>query len=290
VEIIDAQLHAWRADCAEYPWDPRWGRGTARLEAVRKRMSAQPIEAEHLIAMMRAVGVDAALLASVLVYGADHSYAFDCAAAHPGVFGVVGPVDPSTPEVEDYVAGFRTREHGIGVRAVFVGQPPPTAEVWAPIFRGAARGDVPVFVFPPGDLPSLAEVARVHPDVTLIVDHLGHLDPPLDRLDDLLALARFPNVSVKCTAAHELSRDPYPFSDLWPPLARLFEAFGLERVMWGSDITRARSHSYCDALGYLRHTDRLTEEEKAMVLGGSLRQVLRWPQAATRHGSISAAP
>ena len=105
-----------------------------------------------------------------------------------------------------------------------------------------------------------------------------------------MALARYPNVAVKLCGAPLLSAQAYPFDDVWPYLAQLFDAFGFDRVMWGSDYTRLRladlprgerprkrGLTYADSLDFLRRTDRLTIEEKRLVLGGTARRLLRLP-------------
>ncbi len=67
-----------------------------------------------------------------------------------------------------------------------------------------------------GLLRSIPDIARRYPNLQLLIDHLGlfTLDDQVDRLamfPDLLALARFDNVAVKCTDAPSLSKEPYPF-------------------------------------------------------------------------------
>jgi predicted TIM-barrel fold metal-dependent hydrolase len=120
-----------------------------------------------------------------------------------------------------------------------------------------------------------------------VIDHLGTitLDPSVERIKmllDLIALAEFDNIAVKCTEAPSLSRGEYPFEDLWPHLHRVLDAFGPERVMWGTDITQHFGElSYCEAVDYIRRTDELSPHEKELILGKSLRKILRWPAPAT---------
>jgi L-fuconolactonase len=283
IEIIDAQLHTWDLDSPKYPWDAA---SVGRLpEEIRKRYQGGGVSAEQLLSMMYAVGVDAALLTSPMVYGWDHRYAFDAAARHPGKFGVVGPLGPTTPNLEERVRTFRDQPGGVGVRVVVL---PGTegglnAEGYVRIFATAERADVPIFVAGTGLLRSVPDVARAYPNLQLVIDHLGLLTflKDVDRfamLPDLLALAEFDNVAVKCTAAPDMSKESYPFLDLWPHLHRVLDAFGPERVMWATDITQHfHQLTYCEAVDYMRRTDQLSESEKEFVLGKTLRRVLRWP-------------
>src|SRR5437016_542038 len=89
-----------------------------------------------------------------------------------------------------------------------------------------------------------------NPETRFIIDHLGILQPrvppapPQPSVDKIwadlpkvLELARRPNVVIKVSGACTLSREPYPFNDIWDPLARVFDAWGFERCLWGTDWT-----------------------------------------------------
>ena len=81
----------------------------------------------------------------------------------------------------------------------------------------------------------------------MVIDHLGLQQPfeppappePWADLPKLLALAAHANVMVKITGACTLSHQPFPYTDIWDPLWRIFDAFGLDRCLWGTDWTRA---------------------------------------------------
>ena len=55
---------------------------------------------------------------------------------------------------------------------------------------------------------------------------------------ELLALAKYPNVAVKATGQPGYAEDAYPFRSFHEHLHRCFDAFGPERIFWGTDITR----------------------------------------------------
>jgi predicted TIM-barrel fold metal-dependent hydrolase len=97
-----------------------------------------------------------------------------------------------------------------------------------------------------GRLEQAAQLAARHPQV-VVIDHLGlpqPQEPPAPAalfadLPKLLALAAYANVAVKISGACTLSHAPFPYPDIWDPLARIFDAFGLDRCLWGTDWTRA---------------------------------------------------
>ena len=62
---------------------------------------------------------------------------------------------------------------------------------------------------------------------------------PFADLPKLLALGAHANIAVKISGACTLSHEPFPYKDLWDPLGRIFDAFGFERWLWGTDWTRA---------------------------------------------------
>lgn len=98
------------------------------------------------------------------------------------------------------------------------------------------------------------------------------------QLERVLELAQFPNVAIKWSHAPSLLSDE--FRDLLPLLRRAIEAFGVERIMWGSDYTVARDQhgeAWAHALYYLLDSDQLSQTEKEWILGRSVREALRWP-------------
>jgi len=100
---------------------------------------------------------------------------------------------------------------------------------------------------------------------------------PFTDLPRLLALAAFANVAVKISGACTLSHVPFPYEDIWEPLARIFDAFGLERCLWGTDWTRAiKVLTYKEGVEAFRVTDRLSDSDKAVLMGESLTRVYNW--------------
>lgn len=210
---------------------------------------------------------------------------------HPERFAYLVRFDRRDPELEAMIATVRTMPQRKAVRVV-----PWTDEGFAqfgegaedPVFAAAQRHGVPIFVLLPGRTNLLHRYLRKFPDVPVIVDHCGvELQPgrlhndALSGFSEVLALAAYPNVSLKWTHAPRLSGGPYPYPDVLAMLLRVVDTFGRERVMWGSDSTQTRDHhSWAESLYYIRDTDQLSEDDKRWILGGSLRKVLNWPAPA----------
>ena len=93
----------------------------------------------------------------------------------------------------------------------------------------------------------------------------------------MIELGKRKNAVIKVSGACTLSQKPYPFPDIWEPLARVFDAWGLERCLWGTDWTRANAVvNYHDAVEPFRLTDRLTASERATLMGGACAKAYRW--------------
>jgi predicted TIM-barrel fold metal-dependent hydrolase len=152
-------------------------------------------------------------------------------------------------------------------------------------FWGAAqKHDLPVMCFAPGRTALLGPVAEKHPQLTLILDHMGLTaamlkDNSLDAaIAQTVALAKYPNVSVKVSASPGLSREPYPFRDVAPILKRVFEAYGPQRSYWGTDITNSYAKaSYRQRISqFTEELPFLTESDKDWVMGRAILQRLKW--------------
>ena len=100
---------------------------------------------------------------------------------------------------------------------------------------------------------------------------------PWAELPKLLDLAKRTNAVVKVSGACTLAREPYPFPDIWDPLARVFDAWGFDRCLWGTDWTRAFAVvNYEQAVEPFRQTDRLSDSERAMLMGGACAKAYGW--------------
>src|SRR6056297_2625569 len=144
---------------------------------------------------------------------------------------------------------------------------------------------MPLNVLGWGLLETVGEMAKAHPDTQFVLDHLGIEQPrhppvpkePFADLDTVLALAAHENLAIKISGACTLSHEAYPFDDIWAPLEKIFTAFGLERCLWGTDWTRAAEIvTYRDGVQPFLDTDRLSESDKAMLMGGALTRVYGW--------------
>ena len=272
--VIDSQVHCYERNRPERPWA-----GTL----------AGPDEAtgDQMVAKMDELGVDGALLVSPwAMYRYDASYAQQVGAQHPDRFGLIRPFDPESPDVANEMAEWARQPGVVGAR-LMMGAPAqaPSRDGIHRVFAAGAGLGLPVNVLCWGNLASFAEAAESHPNTQLVIDHLGLKQPfappapdePFGDLEEVLALARFDHVAIKVSGACTLAREPFPFPDIWDPLARVFDAFGFERCLWGTDWTRAVNVvSPEHAVEAFRVTDRLSDSDRAALMGGSLTRIYGW--------------
>jgi predicted TIM-barrel fold metal-dependent hydrolase len=273
--IIDAQVHAYERNHPGRPWA---GVLTGPAE----------VTGDDMVAAMDVVGVAGAVLVSPFtMYGYDASYALAVHRQHSGRFGLVKPVDPNDPAVAEIIADWAATPGTVGIRLMMTRgmSTDPADPGLNRVLDTAARHDLPVNLMCTGRLAQAGQLAARHPDTQLVIDHLGLPQPfeppapaePFADLPQLLALATYANVAVKVSGACTLSHAPFPYPDLWDPLWRVFDAFGLGRCLWGTDWTRAiKLVTYQEAVDAFRSTERLSDSDKVALMGASLTRVYRW--------------
>jgi predicted TIM-barrel fold metal-dependent hydrolase len=273
--IIDAQVHAYERNHPGRPWA---GVLTGPAE----------VTGDDMVATMDAVGVDGAVLVSPFtMYGYDASYALEVHRQHPGRFALVKPVDPTDAGVAETIADWAATPGTVGIRILL--NRGVTTDAADPglqrVLASAARHALPVNLMCTGRLEQAAQLAGRHPNTQLVIDHLGLPQPqeppapaaPFADLPRLLALAAHANVAVKISGACTLSHAPFPYKDIWDPLGRIFDAFGLNRCMWGTDWTRAvKVLTYQEGVEAFLVTDRLSDSDRATRMGGTLERVYKW--------------
>ena len=276
--IIDCQVHAYEANTPRRPWHsvPNW---------------PDHVTGDEMVAAMDAVGVDGAIFISAFgLYQYDGSYAVEVQHAHPDRFAIVKPVNPDDPAVADVIAEWKRVPGAVGVRIMLPAETKRAADDPGldRIARAAGRLDLPVNILCWGNLEVGTALIDRHPGTRFIIDHLGIMQPrvppappePWADLPKVLELAKRPNAVIKVSGACTLSHRPYPFDDIWDPLARVFEAWGFERCLWGTDWTRAFAVvNYEQAVTPFRMTDRLNASERAMLMGGACARAYGWSPA-----------
>jgi predicted TIM-barrel fold metal-dependent hydrolase len=265
--IIDSQIHLWEGDQAP----PHHGR--------------KPYLAEQALADMDAAGVDAAINAPPQWDMDSNRYAIESAARFPERFATTGWIKLDRPEAPDLVRRWRSQPGMIGFRTPCGLEderswPTDGAMDW--FLRLAAELDIPVVLGGPFVLPHLERWAAQYPNLKIAVDHFGimGLTPTrgLIQHEDVLSWSRFPNVSVKLCGAPDYAReDGYPFKGMHDRIHRLYDAYGPERLFWGTDITRLDNCTWRQAVTmFTEEMPWLSETDKTLIMGEALCRWFNW--------------
>jgi len=271
---IDSQVHAYERNRPERPW---------------RNFLPGPAEVtgDDMVAAMDAVGVDGALLVSPFtLYRFDASYALEVYAKHPGRFGLIKPFNPRSEAVAEEIAEWARTPGVVGARLMLT---PRSGDADDPglkrIFAAGAKAGIPVNVMSWGQLALVRDLARRNPNTQVVIDHLGLSQPfappvppdPFGELPTVVSLAACDNVAIKISGACTLSHQPFPYPDIWEPLGQIFQAFGFDRCLWGTDWTRAVDLlTYEQGVEAFRVTDQLSETERSALMGGSLAKIYHW--------------
>lgn len=272
--LADSQIHIWGEDTPERPWAPG-GKAYAH--------GPSSVSAERVVSEMDRNGVDRAILVPPSFEGDRNDLCLEAARRYPERFRVVGRVSLEVPdrgvveawEAEAAMVGFRVQfNRGKTVSWLTDG----TAD-W--FWRLAEANGIPLYVFAPGSLERIKEVAVRHPRLRLAVDHLGLVpglaqDEVASQIDILVSLAGCGNVVVKASALPCLTAEAYPFRQLHVVIRRVVDAFGPKRVFWGSDLTRLPC-SYRECIAFFTEgLDFLTSADTDWIMGRALGEWFGW--------------
>jgi predicted TIM-barrel fold metal-dependent hydrolase len=150
------------------------------------------------------------------------------------------------PENRALLEGWKRQPGMLGLRFTFgsASQRPWLTDGTADWFwPEAERLELPLMMSVPGSLPHVDRIAERHPGLKIIIDHMGLLqgkknDAAFADLPHVLAMAKRPNVAVKASALPSYSSEPYPYRGLHAHIRRVYDAFGPQRMFWGTDFTR----------------------------------------------------
>ncbi len=267
--IVDAQVHMWKANTPELPWMPG-----------AKPQQPEPFTVEQLLPLMDEAGVDRVIIVPPTLTGLRNDYGIEAAKRHPDRFAVMGRFPVNDPKAAALLPRWKEQPGMLGVRITFGGTTwlkDGTADWFWP---AAEKANVPVMFLAPGELSHFAHIAERHPQLTLIVDHVGMNNkiPIAQSATDTIALAKYPNVSVKMKAGAQYAPEPYPYRAMNVQFQRVFEAFGPQRCYWETDITQTlKEGGYKHRIAHFTEELKfLSEEDKDWVMGRAILLRLKW--------------
>ena len=271
--IVDAQVHVWKPEAPDRPWVP--GR-VAQLP--------EPFTIEKLVPMMDEAGVDRVVIVPPSWEGDRNDYALEAVKRYPGRFAVMGRIPLQNPQSAALLPKWKEQPGMLGIRVTFQRNQAAwltdgTADWFWPAVE---KSGLPVMFLASGQAPQFARIAERHPQLILIIDHMGLTADVAKNMPEAIgqtvALAKYPNVSCKVSSAPTHSSEPYPFRDMKPHLRRVIEAFGPQRCYWGTDLTNSLAKaSYRQRITHFtEELNFLSDSDKDWVMGRGIMQRLQW--------------
>ncbi len=274
MQIIDAQIHLW---------------GTG-LPSNLSHRQVTSFTAPEAISLMDEGGVDAAVIHPPGWDPHSHEMAFAAVRDYPGRFAILGSVPLNRPESRSRIANWRDQPGMLGLRYTFLSEPERTwmrdgTLDW--LWAAAERASVPIAMMATDTLREAGAIAARRPGLRLTIDHLGGRGgmttlkdhAAMTHMPELLALAKHPNVAVKVTGAPGYSAEKYPFPIMQSYVRRIYDAFGPERMFWGTDITKMPVPWRQCVTMFTEELPWLTARDKALVMGEALCAWWGWQRA-----------
>lgn len=232
---VDAHHHVWDLSVRDQDWIPQGS-------PLRRDFGVM-----DLAPQARAAGVDRTVLVQTVTVAEETPEFLELAASHELIAGVVGWTDLTRPDVADELARLRELtggRHLKGIRHQVQGEPDPEWLLRPDVLRGLAAvaeaGLVYDLIVLAHQLPACAKAAAALPQLTFVLDHLGK--PPIASgarepwASDLRALAALPNTTAKLSGlVTEADPASWSIDDLRPYAETALDAFGPDRLMFGSD-------------------------------------------------------
>lgn len=270
MKIVDAQVHIWRQTVT-----PPSG----------KHRKVSMVSAEQMLKEMDEAGVDAALIHPPISWDpSSQDMALAAATKYPDRFAVMGQFDPKNPANRGLIKDWRKQPGMVGLRWALL-QPEEQkllhegALDW--IWPEAEKAGLAIGMMGGIFLEEFRGIAERYPALKLIMDHCGLNRHGQDaeafiHLDEMLQLAKLPNVAVKMTGAPHYSTEPYPFTNIQDGLHRIFDAYGPDRCFWGTDITRMPcSYRQCVTF-FTEELPWLKGQDLEKVMGRALCKWVGW--------------
>lgn len=272
MEVIDAHQHFWIYDPVRDGWI------TEEMAVIRRDFLP-----DDLFQALQVNEVAGCVAVQADQSEAETAFLLDLAARHDFIHGVVGWVDLRRPDLPERLAHWSAYEKLKGVRHIVQAESDPNFLLRDDFCRGIRQlsefkltYDILVY---PHQLLAVLEFVRRFPTQRFVIDHLAK--PYIrDGYREGWALlmreiGRCPHVYCKLSGmVTEADWKRWRYEDLEPYLEVVLEAFGPQRVLFGSDWPVCTvAASYREVLGVIRRfAGRLTESEQAALFAGNARR------------------
>jgi L-fuconolactonase len=275
IRRIDAHHHLWRYTAEEYGWIDDAMTGLQR--------DFGPVDLYQVIAAAKIDGTVAVQARQSLE---ETRFLLSLAESHPFIEGVVGWAPIASTEFPSCLETLASHRKLKGLRHIVQSEPDDNFILGRDFNRGIAAmkssGLVYEVLIYDRHLPQATQFVDAHPNQIFVLDHIAkprireHILCPWR--EQIHEIARRENVFCKVSGiVTEADWQSWTEADLLPYLDTVFEAFGPERLMMGSDwpvcLVAAEYAQWFDLLD--RYAGKLTGHEREQFCGGTAIRVYR---------------
>lgn len=228
---VDSHQHFWQYSDAAFSWIP----------AGPVRRDFGPSDLQPLLS---ARSLHGCVAVQARCCDEENEYLLGLAARHPFIFGVVGWADPAAADLAARLDVYAGRAWLVGFRDILQGRPAESFlnDAFARGLRllGERGYAYDILIYANQLDAAGALIRRASPDQCLVLDHLAK---PAIRTGEfapwaasIRALAKdHPNLHCKLSGMVTEAAPGWSAADLRPYMETVVEAFGVDRVMYGSD-------------------------------------------------------
>ena len=267
---IDSHQHYWHFNTADYGW-----MGDNMSVIKRDFLPAD------LIPELKSIDFDGSVAVQARQSYEETNWLLQLADEHPHIKGVVGWVDLQSEQAEAQIAAFAKHPKAVGVRHVIHDEEDIDFMLRPAFIRGVQLLEkynlaYDILIFPTHLTNTIEFVKQFSEQQTFVVDHIAK---PLIKdgivspwKEEIAALAKFPNVYCKVSGmVTEADWNTWTPENIRPYLDIVFEAFGPERILIGSDWPVCLvAGKYSEVMQVvIDYISIFTEKEQALILGGN---------------------
>ena len=231
MRILDTHLHLIYPDRFSYPW-----------LATKPKLNWQPWTHEAYFAEAVPLGIESALHMEVDVVEGDIMGETEFVLGLPRIAGAIAACRPEHMNFVDQIEQLSEHAHVKGVRRILHESPDDLSQsdLFIENIRHLPDYDLSFDLCLRDDQLHLGvALAQRAPDVTFILDHCGNPLPNGSGLDpwraSITEIAHNPNVVGKISGLVNHCDPGWTADTLRPYVEHMIEAFGWDRVLWGSD-------------------------------------------------------
>ncbi len=271
---IDSHQHFWQYNASDYVWM------SEAHNVIRRNFLP-----EDLRPLLDACGIDGTIAVQARQMLAENDFLLELSSQNPMIMGVVGWIPLCDPNVDNYLAHYALHHKIVGFRHVLHDEPDDDFMLRKDFNEGVTAlsrynlcYDVLIFE---KHLPQTIQFVDQHPGLTLIIDHIakprireGDFDFQWEK--NIRQLAEREHVNCKLSGmVTEVSGGKWDFALLKPYFEVVLEAFGPDRLMFGSDwpvcLLQSEYHQWLETV--INFIGKLSESEKSAIMGGNAARI-----------------